>query len=84
LNLSYGTLEEHRNTVAMVRAAARKIGLPTAVLLDCPGRKRRTGDTRAVFSDHLQFAQDISLITSRFRLLLRQNRLKKLQALAAK
>ena len=71
LNLSYGTLDEHRNTVAMVRAAARKIGLPTAVLLDCPGRKRRTGDTRAVFGDHLRFAQDnqidyiaLSFITS--------------------
>ena len=61
LNLSYGTLEEHRNTVAMVRAAAKKIGLPTAILLDCPGRKRRTGDTKAVFSDHLQFAQDNQL-----------------------
>ena len=61
LNLSYGTLDEHRNTVAMVRAAAGKIGLPTAVLLDCPGRKRRTGDTRAVFGDHLQFARDNQL-----------------------
>jgi pyruvate kinase len=71
LNLSYGTLEEHRQTVAMVRAAARKLNLPTAVLLDCPGRKRRTGDTKAVFGDHLRFAQDnqidfiaLSFITS--------------------
>ncbi len=71
LNLSYGTLEEHHQTVAMVRAAARKLNLPTAVLLDCPGRKRRTGDTKAVFSDHLRFAQDnqidyiaLSFITS--------------------
>ena len=71
LNLSYGTMEEHRQTVAMVRSAARKLNLPTAVLLDCPGRKRRTGDTKAVFGDHLRFAQDnqidyiaLSFITS--------------------
>jgi pyruvate kinase len=56
LNLSYGTMDEHRHTVEMVRAAGKKIGLPTAILLDCPGRKRRTGDTKAVFADHLQFA----------------------------
>jgi len=47
------------------------LNLPTAVLLDCPGRKRRTGDTKAVFGDHLRFAQDnqidfvaLSFITS--------------------
>jgi pyruvate kinase len=57
LNLSYGTLEEHRQTVAMVRSVSQKLKLPTAILLDCPGRKRRTGDTKAVFGDHLQFAQ---------------------------
>jgi len=57
LNLSYGTLDEHRQTVAMVRSVSQKLNLPTAVLLDCPGRKRRTGDTKAVFGDHLQFAQ---------------------------
>jgi pyruvate kinase len=72
LNLSYGTLEEHRQTVAMVRSVSQKIGLPTAILLDCPGRKRRTGDTKAVFGDHFQFAQDnqidfiaLSFITSK-------------------
>jgi pyruvate kinase len=61
LNLSYGTLEEHRRTVAMVRSVSQKLKLPTAVLLDCPGRKRRTGDTKAVFGDHLQFAKDNQL-----------------------
>jgi pyruvate kinase len=71
LNLSYGTLEEHRQTVAMVRLVSHKLELPTAILLDCPGRKRRTGDTKAVFGDHLRFAQDnqidfvaLSFITS--------------------
>jgi len=71
LNLSYGTLEEHRHTVAMVRSVSKKLDLATAILLDCPGRKRRTGDTKAVFADHLQFAKDnqidyiaLSFITS--------------------
>ena len=82
LNLSYGTLEEHRNTVAMVRAAARKIGLPTAVLLDCPGRKRRTGDTKAVFSDHLQFAQDNQLDYIALSFITSTEQVEEVQALA--
>jgi pyruvate kinase len=83
LNLSYGTLEEHRNTVAMVRAAARKIGLPTAILLDCPGRKRRTGDTKAVFSDHLQFAQDNQLDYIALSFITSTEQVEEVQALAA-
>ena len=83
LNLSYGTLEEHRNTVAMVRAAAKKIGLPTAVLLDCPGRKRRTGDTKAVFSDHLQFAQDNQLDHIALSFITSTEQVEEVQALAA-
>jgi pyruvate kinase len=83
LNLSYGTLEEHRNTVAMVRAAAKKIGLPTAVLLDCPGRKRRTGDTKAVFSDHLQFAQDNQLDYIALSFITSTEQVEEVQALAA-
>ena len=57
LNLSYGTLEEHHQTITTVRSVSQKMELPTSILLDCPGRKRRTGDTKAVFGDHLQFAQ---------------------------
>ena len=57
LNLSYGTFEEHRQTIQMVRSISQKLGLSTGILLDLPGRKRRTGDTRAVFGEHLQFAQ---------------------------
>lgn len=57
LNLSYGTLEEHHQIITMIRSISREMGLPTAILLDLPGRKRRTGDIRAVFADHIQFAQ---------------------------
>ncbi len=71
LNLSYGTLEEHHQTVTRVRSISQKMNLPTAILLDLPGRKRRTGEVKAVFGDQLQFASDnqvdfiaLSFITS--------------------
>ena len=71
LNLSYGTLEEHNQTVTRVRSISQKMNLPTAILLDLPGQKRRTGDVKAVFGDQLQFASDnqvdfiaLSFITS--------------------
>jgi pyruvate kinase len=67
----------------MVRAAARKIGLPTAILLDCPGRKRRTGDTKAVFSDHLQFAQDNQLDYIALSFITSTEQVEEVQALAA-
>lgn len=57
LNMSYGTLDEHRQTIVMVRSVSQKLKLPTGILLDLPGRKRRTGDTRTVFEEQLQFAQ---------------------------
>lgn len=71
LNLSYGTPEEHSRIISDVRAVSQKLDIPVAVFLDLPGRKRRTGDTKAVFGDHLQFAHDnrvdfiaLSFITS--------------------
>jgi pyruvate kinase len=56
LNLSYGTLEEHRQLISTVRSLSRKLELPTGVLLDLPGYKRRTGDISDVFEEHLKFA----------------------------
>ncbi len=56
LNLSYGTLEEHRQLISAVRSLSRKLGLPTGVLLDLPGYKKRTGDIEDVFEEHLKFA----------------------------
>ena len=71
LNLSYGTSEEHHETIARIRSVSQEMKLPTAILLDLPGRKRRTGDVKAVFGDQLQFAQSnqvdfiaLSFITS--------------------
>ena len=43
LNYSHGTLEEHEETIARVRAAASQAGRPVAVLQDLPGPKLRIG-----------------------------------------
>ena len=56
-NLSYGTLEEHSRLISEVRLLSEKLKLPTGILLDLPGMKRRTGDIKAVFGQHLDFAQ---------------------------
>ncbi|MEE8413481.1 MAG: pyruvate kinase [Dehalococcoidales bacterium] len=56
LNLAYGTFEEHIRLISEVRSLSRKLNLPTGILLDLPGLKRRTGDMKAVFNEHLEFA----------------------------
>jgi len=57
LNLAYGTLEEHGRLISEVRLLSQKLKRPTGILLDLPGLKRRVGDIRAVFNDHLKFAK---------------------------
>ena len=37
INMSHGSYEEHRATVEAVRAAARSIGRPVAILVDVAG-----------------------------------------------
>ena len=37
LNYSHGTLDEHAETAARVRAAAARVGRPVALLQDLPG-----------------------------------------------
>ncbi len=56
LNLAYSTLEEHSRLIAEVRSISQKLELPTGILLDLPGLKRQSGDMKAVFSKHLEFA----------------------------
>jgi pyruvate kinase len=56
LNLAYGTLEEHSQLISEVRLLSQKLKLPTGILLDLPGLKRRVGDIKAVFNEHLEFA----------------------------
>jgi pyruvate kinase len=46
LNYSHGTLEEHAETAARVRAAAARVGRPVALLQDLPGPKLRIGGLR--------------------------------------
>ncbi len=43
LNLSHGTLPEHARFVQTVRDLSRRLGIETAVLIDLPGPKYRTG-----------------------------------------
>jgi pyruvate kinase len=44
INMSHGSHEEHRRTVAAVREAARSTGRPVAILVDLAGPKIRVGD----------------------------------------
>src|SRR5476651_80638 len=46
LNYSHGTLEEHAQTVRLVRDAAGRAGRPVAILQDLPGPKLRIGPLR--------------------------------------
>jgi pyruvate kinase len=55
-NVAHGTLEEHSRLISEVRLLAQKLKLPTGILLDLPGLKRRAGDMNAVFGQHLEFA----------------------------
>jgi pyruvate kinase len=55
-NLAYGTLQEHSQLISKVRSLSQKLKLPVGILLDLPGLKRRQGDIKAVFSQHLDFA----------------------------
>lgn len=44
LNLSHGTLDEHRENIRTIRTAADDAGLPVTILIDLPGPKIRLGD----------------------------------------
>ncbi len=46
LNYSHGSLDEHAETAARVRAAAESVGRPVAILQDLPGPKLRIGPVR--------------------------------------
>jgi len=56
LNLAHGTPESHARLIAEVRRLSEKLNLPTGVLLDLPGLKRRPGDIKEAFREHLDFA----------------------------
>ena len=56
LNLNYGTLESHSQLIETVRSQSQELKLTKGILLDLPGFKKRTGDIKAVFGDHLEFA----------------------------
>jgi len=43
LNMSHGTLDEHRRRIATVRAVAAEVGRPVAIMLDLKGPEIRLG-----------------------------------------
>jgi pyruvate kinase len=55
-NLAHGTLAEHGQLVDKVRQLSQKLKLNTGILLDLPGFKRKSGNIREVFGEHLRFA----------------------------
>jgi len=47
VNMSHGSRDEHRASIAAVRSAAEEVGRPVAVLVDLSGPKIRVGDMGA-------------------------------------
>ncbi|CAA9420505.1 MAG: Pyruvate kinase [uncultured Pyrinomonadaceae bacterium] len=43
INMSHGTQDEHDETIRMARAAAKRLDMPLAILVDLSGPKIRTG-----------------------------------------
>ena len=43
LNLSHGSLDQHRKSVAMVRSVSERLDIPVSTMIDVPGIKYRTG-----------------------------------------
>ncbi len=56
LNLAHSTLEEHRQLISEVRSVSQKLKPSMGILLDLPGPKRRIGDVKSAFGEHLEFA----------------------------
>ena len=56
LNLAHSTLEEHRQLISEVRLVSQKLKPSMGILLDLPGSKRRIGDVKSAFGEHLDFA----------------------------
>ena len=45
LNLSHGTIDDHKKSASLVRTAAKDLNQPVGVMVDIPGKKYRTGNT---------------------------------------
>ena len=60
LNFSHGTLEEHAEVIANVRAASAKHNRPVAVLQDLGGNKFRLGNMEE--PAQLNFGDEVSIV----------------------
>ena len=56
LNLNYGTIESHTELINIVRSLSKRMNLNTGILLDLPGSKRFSGNTKTIFGPHMEFA----------------------------
>ncbi len=57
LNLSHGTLDEHRARLDCIRAASLATGINVAVMVDTRGLEIRTGATPPIFHSVMLSAQ---------------------------
>jgi len=65
LNFSYGSHQEHAETIKAIRDVSDKLDIQVAVLLDLPGPKLRTGrleknEVRLNEGDHFSFTSEKS------------------------
>lgn len=62
VNMSHGSREDHRRSIASVRTAAKQVGRPVAVLVDLAGPKIRVGELpepiRLVKGEHVVMAPE--------------------------
>ena len=45
LNLSHGTIDDHKKSASLVRTASKNLNQPVGVMVDIPGKKYRTGSS---------------------------------------
>ena len=46
LNLSHGSLDQHRESVTIIKRVSERLGIPIGTMVDVPGIKYRTGSGR--------------------------------------
>ena len=63
LNFSYGSLQEHAETISIIRDVSNKLRIPVAILLDLPGPRLRIGrleneEVHLNENDHFSFISE--------------------------
>lgn len=59
LNLNYGTLQEHAETINIIRSISGESGISAGILLDCPGLKKYPDmPIEKAFGEHISFGAE--------------------------